>query len=109
MVKPVKIEDKHMFASTEAVEKERKKAKKSLESSQRFATNSLYDWATWFSNKEPFSLVKGVDYSGQTHSMVQQIRNKASKSGYRASIQVYSGREDKPDELKVALKKKKIN
>ena len=45
-----------------------------------------YPWDEWL-RMRAFRLVKGSDYDCATSSMVQQIRNAASRSGLRARIE----------------------
>lgn len=52
------------------------------------ATTIRHPWKQWLSRKRKFCLVKGKDYSCQTHSMAQQFRNLASKMNLRVSIQI---------------------
>lgn len=45
-----------------------------------------YRWDEWFSLGSSFRLVKGQHFNCTFTAMTQQIRNEASKRGYRVSI-----------------------
>lgn len=47
-----------------------------------------YPWEEWF-RKKNFVLRRGVDYTGRTYAMAQQVRNAASKNNTRVSIKIY--------------------
>jgi hypothetical protein len=48
----------------------------------------LYDWETWLGGGEPKSVVlrRGVDYVAPQSTMVQQVRNAASRLGIKVSV-----------------------
>lgn len=47
-----------------------------------------YPWAEWFSGSTQVELKKGRDFSGRTDTMIQQVRNAATKWGVRVSFDV---------------------
>jgi hypothetical protein len=46
---------------------------------------ALYDWTTWLAPGTK-TIIKTRDYRCPNHSIIQQIRNAASKRGYRVAI-----------------------
>lgn len=44
-----------------------------------------YPWETWFS-RSSFVMTEGADYRGQTHGMIQMMRNQATKRGLSVSV-----------------------
>jgi hypothetical protein len=50
-----------------------------------------YPWDKWFKARK-VSIVKGKDYKCQTHGMMQQIRNEASKRCIGVSISIDGNR-----------------
>lgn len=59
-----------------------------------------YPWKTWFASKT-FTIKQGTDYHCQTHSMVAQIRARASKAKKRVSVNVTTDKKGKAT-IKVA-------
>ncbi len=47
-----------------------------------------YPWERWLRRKTKLVLVYGTDYQCQPHSMAQQCRNAATRSGVRLSIHI---------------------
>ncbi len=44
-----------------------------------------YPWEEWF-RRLSFTMVEGEDYHGQTHGMIQMVRNQATKRGLSVSV-----------------------
>jgi hypothetical protein len=52
------------------------------------ANHIKYPLDNWFSSKKPVVLVRGVDYTSMTHSMLAYLRNSASRKNVRVSLRV---------------------
>lgn len=55
---------------------------------RKYAKQSRYPWAQWFSRKRPFVLVHGVDFTIQPHGMAQMIRDKVTKRDDIAGVSI---------------------
>ena len=47
--------------------------------------NGRYNWKEWF-GRERFALVAGVDYRCSTATMIQNVRNRASRLGLHIRV-----------------------
>ncbi len=47
----------------------------------------LYPWAKWFKQKQ-WNLVKGKHFDVEPHSMAMQVRNAATRYGYKVSVSI---------------------